>query len=346
MKENRDGTKTWNWYVSNPINNYGVNINVGDYANFSEVYQGESGPLDMDYYVLSYNLDKAKEHFKQAPMMMEAFEHWFGPYPFYEDSYKLVETPYPGMEHQSSVTYGNGFRNGYGGRDVSQTGWGDKFDFILVHESGHEWFANNITYKDVADMWIHESFIAYSEGLFVEYWYGKEAGFEYLRGVRSNIVNDRPIIGIYNVNSSGSGDMYQKGATMLHMIRQLVNDDEKWRQLLRGLNKDFWHQTVTTEQIETYMDERTDFDLKPVFDQFLRDTRIPVFEYRFMNGNLVYRWGNTVRGYNMPLKIYLDGKETWLSFKPRGWNILEDTKPCNLVVDKDFYVSSINLTGE
>lgn len=346
MKENRDGTKTWNWYVSNPINNYGVNINVGDYANFSEVYQGESGPLDMDYYVLSYNLDKAKEHFKQAPMMMEAFEHWFGPYPFYEDSYKLVETPYPGMEHQSSVTYGNGFRNGYGGRDVSQTGWGDKFDFILVHESGHEWFANNITYKDVADMWIHESFIAYSEGLFVEYWYGKEAGFEYLRGVRSNIVNDRPIIGIYNVNSSGSGDMYQKGATMLHMIRQLVNDDEKWRQLLRGLNKDFWHQTVTTEQIETYMDERTDFDLKPVFDQFLRDTRIPVFEYRFLNGNLVYRWGNTVRGYNMPLKIYLDGKETWLSFKPRGWNILEDTKPCNLVVDKDFYVSSINLTGE
>ena len=195
-------------------------------------------------------------------------------------------------------------------------------------------------------MWIHESFIAYSEGLFVEYWYGKEAGFEYLRGVRSNIVNDRPIIGIYNVNSSGSGDMYQKGATMLHMIRQLVNDDEKWRQLLRGLNKDFWHQTVTTEQIETYMDERTDFDLKPVFDQFLRDTRIPVFEYRFLNGNLVYRWGNTVRGYNMPLKIYLNGKETWLSFKPRGWNILEDTKPCNLVVDKDFYVSSINLTGE
>jgi aminopeptidase N len=140
--------------------------------------------------------------------------------------------------------------------------------------------------------------------------------------------------------------MYQKGATMLHMIRQLVNDDEKWRQLLRGLNKDFWHQTVTTEQIETYMNERTDFDLKPVFNQFLRDTRIPVFEYRFLNGNLVYRWGNTVRGYNMPLKIYLDGKETWLSFKPRGWNILEDTKPCNLVVDKDFYVSSINLMGE
>ncbi|MEE4116770.1 MAG: M1 family metallopeptidase [Marinilabiliaceae bacterium] len=346
IKENSDGTKTWSWYVSNPINNYGVNINVGDYANFSEVYQGESGPLDMDYYVLSYNLDKAKEHFKQAPMMMEAFEHWFGPYPFYEDSYKLVETPYPGMEHQSSVTYGNGFRNGYGGRDVSQTGWGDKFDFILVHESGHEWFANNITYKDIADMWIHESFIAYSEGLFTEYWYGKEAGFEYLRGVRSNIVNDRPIIGIYNVNSSGSGDMYQKGATMLHMIRQIVNNDENWRNILRGLNKEFWHQTVTTEQIEKYMDDRTDFDLQPVFDQFLRDTRIPSLEYRFLDGRLVYRWGNTVRGYNMPVKVYLDGKETWLSFKPRGWNIMEDTKPCNLVVDKDFYVSSINLMGE
>lgn len=343
---NPDGTKTWHWYVYNPINNYGVNINVGDYVHFGEVYDGEAGKLDCDYYVLSYNLDRAKEHFKQVPLMLEAFEYWFGPYPFYEDGYKLVEAPYLGMEHQSSVTYGNDYMNGYRGRDISGTGWGEKFDFIIIHESGHEWFANSITYRDIADMWIHESFIAYSEGLFVEYWYGREAGFEYLRGIRSNIANDRNIIGLYDVNRSGSGDMYQKGATMLHMIRQIVNDDEQWRAILRGLNETFRHQTVSTGQIEGYMEEHTSFELKPVFDQFLRDTRIPVLEYRFADGGLRYRWGNTVRGFNMPLKIYLDGQETWLEFGNRGWSFLENVKPCELVVDKDFYVAVLNLMGE
>ncbi len=346
VKENKDGTKTWDWYVSNPINNYGVNINVGDYVHFGETYKGELGKLDVDYYVLSYNLKKAKEHFKQVPKMLEAFEFWFGPYPFYEDGYKLVEAPYLGMEHQSSVTYGNGYMNGYRGRDISGTGWGEKFDFIIIHESGHEWFANNITYKDIADMWIHESFIAYSEGLYVEYWFGKDAGDEYLRGIRSNIGNATNIIGTYDVNRSGSGDMYQKGATMLHMIRQVVNDDEKWRSILRGLNETFWHQTVTTEQIEDYMNENTDFDLAPIFNQFLRDTRIPVLEYRFMNGDLLYRWANTVRGFNMPVKVYMDGKETWL--KPRGmrWSGLENIEPCELTVDKDFYVSVLNIMGD
>ncbi|MDX2444304.1 MAG: M1 family metallopeptidase [Bacteroidales bacterium] len=346
VKENKDGTKTWDWYVSNPINNYGVNINVGDYVHFDETYKGELGKLDVDYYVLSYNLKKAKEHFKQVPKMLEAFEFWFGPYPFYEDGYKLVEAPYLGMEHQSSVTYGNDYMNGYRGRDISGTGWGEKFDFIIIHESGHEWFANNITYKDIADMWIHESFIAYSEGLYVEYWFGKDAGDEYLRGIRSNIGNATNIIGTYDVNRSGSGDMYQKGATMLHTMRQVVNDDEKWRSILRGLNESFWHQTVSTEQIEGYMNEHTDFDLAPIFNQFLRDTRIPVLEYRFMNGDLLYRWANTVRGFNMPVKVYMDGKETWL--KPRGmrWSGLENIEPCELTVDKDFYVSVLNIMGD
>lgn len=346
VNENPDGTKTWHWYVNNPINNYGVNINVGDYVHFGEVYDGELGKLDCDYYVLSYNLEKAKEHFKQVPMMLEAFEYWFGPYPFYEDGYKLVEAPYLGMEHQSSVTYGNGYMNGYRGRDISGTGWGEKFDFIIIHESGHEWFANNITYRDIADMWIHESFIAYSEGLFVEYWHGREAGFEYLRGIRANISNDRSIIGIYDVNRSGSGDMYQKGATMLHMLRQIVNDDEKWRGILRGLNKTFWHQTVSTEQIETFMEEHTSFELRLIFDQFLRDIRIPVFEYRFADGGLKYRWTNTVRGFNMPLKVYLNGRETWLNFSGKGWSFLENIDPCKLVVDKDFYVAGMNNMGE
>jgi aminopeptidase N len=232
IKNRKDKTTTYNWFVANPINNYGVNINIGDYAHFSEVLNGEKGKLDCNYYVLKENLEKAKVHFKQAPMMLEAFEYWFGPYPFYEDGYKLVEAPYLGMEHQSSVTYGNGYRNGYRGRDVSGSGWGDKFDFIIIHESGHEWFANSITYEDVADMWIHESFINYSESLYVEYYYGKDAGVEYVLGSRQNIRNDSPITGIYNVNVSGSGDMYYKGGSMLHMIRQLVGDDEKWRELL------------------------------------------------------------------------------------------------------------------
>ncbi len=345
MTENKDGTKTWSWFVANPISNYAVNINVGDYVHFGEIYQGELGKLNCDYYVLRDNLKKAKEHFKQAPMMLKAFEHWFGPYPFYEDGYKLVEVPYPGMEHQSSVTYGNGYKNGYGGRDVSQTGWGDQFDFIIIHESGHEWFANNITYKDIADMWIHESFIAYSEGLYVDYFFGKEAGGEYLRGVRSNIRNDRPIIGKYDVNYSGSGDMYPKGANMLHTMRQIIDDDEQWRKILRGLNKTFWHQTVTTEQIERYMNEHTEYDLNHFFDQYLRDVRIPTLEYRFVNNQLAYRWGNSVRGFDMPVKVILNGNKTWLKPKTR-WSFLENIKPGSLEIDKDFYVAGFNITGQ
>ncbi|GAB3818525.1 hypothetical protein GCM10028895_15890 [Pontibacter rugosus] len=263
VQEHPDGSKTYSWYVSNPINNYGVNINIGDYAHFSDTYQGEKGELDLNYYVLRDNLSKAKKQFKQVNQMLQAFEHWFGPYPFYEDSYKLVEVPYLGMEHQSSVTYGNGYQNGYLGRDLSGTGWGKKFDFIIIHESGHEWFANNITYKDIADMWIHESFTNYSESLFLDYHYGTQAANEYVIGLRNIIRNDKPIIGHYNVNHSGSGDMYPKGANMLHNLRQIVQDDEQWRSILRGLNKDFYHQTVTTQQIEDYLSQKVGRNLTP-----------------------------------------------------------------------------------
>jgi len=345
VEKHNDKTTTYHWFVSNPINNYGVNINIADYVHFSDTFPGEKGPLDCDYWVLSYNLEKAREHFKQAHKMLEAFEHWFGPYPFYEDSYKLVEVMYPGMEHQSSVTYGNGYRNGYGGRDVSSTGYGDRFDFILVHESGHEWFANNITYKDVADMWIHESFIAYSESLFTDYFWGKEAGAAYCRGTRLNIANDRPIIGIYDVNRSGSGDMYSKGANMLHTIRQIIDDDEKFRSILRGLNKEFYHQTVTTEQIETYISEHAGSDLGKVFDQYLRDTRIPTFEYAIVDGNMQYRWANCVRGFVMPVKVWVNGKPAVLSPGQR-WGRLDLEEPIKTVkVDQDFYVAAIELTN-
>lgn len=340
----KNGTNTSHWFVSNPINNYGVNINVGDYIHFGDVYKGEKGPLDCDYWVLSYNETKAKKHFKQAHQTLEAFEYWFGPYPFYKDSYKLVEVNYPGMEHQSSVTYGNGYTNGYGGRDVSSTGYGMKFDFIIVHESGHEWFANSITNWDVADMWIHESFIAYSENLFVDYYWGKEASAAYCRGTRLNISNDRPIIGIYNVNYEGTKDMYAKGANMLHTLRQLIDDDQIWRSILRGLNEKFYHQTVKTGQIEGYIMEESGLDLHTFFDQYLRDTRIPTLEYALLDGKMRYRWGNCVEGFQMKLKVNINGQAHWIKPSQR-WQNKTISDPIRTVeVDPDFYVAVFSVS--
>jgi aminopeptidase N len=342
----RNSTTTYNWFVANPINNYGVNINIGDYAHFSEVFNGEKGNLDCNYYVLKENLEKAKIQFKQAPMMLAAFEYWFGPYPFYEDGYKLVEAPYLGMEHQSSVTYGNGFKNGYRGNDLSGSGWGDKFDFIIIHESAHEWFANNITYEDVADMWIHESFANYSENLYVEYYYGKDAGREYVLGSRRNIRNDRTITSVYNVNYGGSGDMYYKGGNMLHTLRQIVDNDEKWRGILRGLNKDFYHQVVKGSQIEEYMTSKLGINLKPVFDQYLRDIRIPVFEYYVKDGKLTFRWNNCVQGFNMPLKIYVSGVDKNIVPTTRFTTIDLGIDNAVIDVDPNFYVANLNMTGK
>ena len=342
----KNKTKTYNWFVANPINNYSVNINIADYAHFSEVFNGEKGPLDCNYYVLKEDLEKAKIQFKQAPMMLAAFEHWFGAYPFYEDGYKLVEVPYLGMEHQSSVTYGNGFQNGYRGVDLSNTGWGLKFDFIIIHESAHEWYANSITYEDVADMWVHESFGNYAESLYVEYYFGKEAASEYVLGTRSNIQNDKPIIGIYNVNHEGSGDMYYKGGNMLHMIRQMLNDDEKWRNILRGMNKDFYHKVVKGSQIEDYLTEKTGINLKPVFDQYLRDIRVPIFEY-FVKGDILsFRWNNCVRGFIMPVKIYISGKETVVTANQFFSNMKLEVENAVIKVDPNYYVGTLNSTGK
>ncbi len=332
-----EDTNTYHWFVSNPINNYGVNVNIGDYVHFGEKFEGEKGMLDMDYYVLQDDLEKAKEHFKDAKLMMEAFEHWFGPYPFYEDSFKLVQVPYLGMEHQSSVTYGNQWKKGYLGKDLSGTGWGLKFDFIIVHEAGHEWFANNITYKDAADMWIHEGFTSYSENIFLNYHYGKEAAEDYVIGLRQNIQNDKPIIGPYNVNKSGSNDMYYKGSNMLHTIRQLVNDDEKWRQILRGLNRDFYHQTVTTKEIETYITDKSGIELSKVFDQYLRTPDIPVFEYKISENVLRYRYTKVVSDFHMPLKIHLDDVAHELH-PSTEWNTDRIEGRPELTLDRNYYV--------
>ncbi len=338
VEEHDNDTKTFHWFVSNPINNYGVNINIGDYVHFGEKYEGEKGTLDMDYYVLRDNLEKAKKQFKDAPKMMKAFEHWFGPYPFYEDSFKLVEVPYLGMEHQSSVTYGNKYVNGYLGNDLSDSGWGLKFDFIIIHEAGHEWFANNITYKDAADMWIHEGFTAYSENLFLDYYYGKKASAEYVIGTRRHIQNDKPVIGSYNVNNEGSSDMYYKGANMLHTLRQLIEDDEKWRSILRGLNKTFYHQTVTTKQIEDYISTASKIDLTEFFEQYLRTTQIPTLEYTFEKGKLKYRYTNIIEKFDMPVRIFVDDKADWI--QPNSKWQTKELKGNNISIDSNFYVNT------
>ena len=338
--DNPGPTHTFEWFVDNPINNYGVNVNIGDYVHFGDTYEGENGDLSLDYYVLRDDLQKAHKQFAQVPGMLDAFEYWFGPYPFYEDGYKLVEVPYLGMEHQSSVTYGNGFENGYRGMDLSGTGWGLKFDFIIIHESGHEWFANNITYKDVADMWIHEGFTAYAENLYVDYHFGKEASADYVIGTRGRIRNDIPIIGPYGVNQEGSGDMYYKGANLLHMIRTLIDDDDKWRGILRGLNKTFYHQTVTTQQIEQYIIDESGLGLQPVFDQYLRDIRIPVLEYRWADGHtLAFRWTNTIEGFQMPVDVHVAGNTYRLDAKA-DWQTAEVLTTGDVSVDRNYYVTS------
>jgi aminopeptidase N len=332
------GTQTFHWFVSNPINNYGVSINIGDYVHFSETYEGEKGPLDCDYYVLRDYLGKAKKHFQDVPRMLEAFEHWFGPYPFYEDGFKLVEVPFLGMEHQSAVAYGNGYRNGYRGYDLSGTGWGMKFDFIIIHEAGHEWFANSITYRDIADMWIHEGFTAYSESLYLDYHFGTEAANAYTRGTRLNIQNDRPIIGPYHVNKEGSGDMYYKGANMLLTLRQIVNDDDKWRSILRGLNETFYHQTVTTQQIEDYLADQADMELDGFFDQYLRTTEIPTLEYKLEPKGVQFRWVKVVDDFEIPIRVEVDGEEFWITPGTEFKRLVKKKDPESVILDPNFYV--------
>ncbi len=339
QENNSTNSKTYHWKVINPINNYSVSLSLGNFVSFNEIFEGMSGPLTCSYYVLNYNLSKAKKQFKEVARTLEALEHWFGPYPFYEDGYKLVETPFLGMEHQSSVSYGNGFQNGYNGYDLSGTGWGLKFDFIIVHETGHEWFGNNITNKDIADMWIHESFTNYSESLFLEYHFGREAGNAYAIGLRKNIQNDIPVIGYYNVNNEGSGDMYYKGANMLHTIRQIIANDLEWRKLLRGLNSTFYHKVVTSEEIQSYMQTYSNTDLGPIFYQYLHTTDIPVFTYKIENNALLYRWEKCIDTFNMPIDVYINGNKSRIT-PSIEWNALDyKTKIDSITIDNNFYVN-------
>ena len=312
--QNADGTTTFVWAVVSPINTYNVAVNAAHYAHFSGTYAGEAGPLSLDYYPLDYNLAKARRQFEQVRPMLQCFEHWFGPYPWYEDGFKLVETPHLGMEHQSAVAYGNGYRNGYRGRDLSGTGTGLSWDFIIVHEAAHEWWGNSLTSDDVADMWVHESFANYAENLYAGCQQGDAAGQRYVVGTRRSIQNDRPIVGPFGVAQEGSGDMYYKGGNLLHTIRHLLGDDVRWRATLRGAQARFRHQTLTGAALRQYLAEATGLDLAAVFEQYLETTKVPVLDVRLDGRTLFYRWANVVDGFAMPVDVTLaDGTYTRLT---------------------------------
>ncbi|MFN4248240.1 MAG: M1 family metallopeptidase [Flavipsychrobacter sp.] len=326
------------WEVKNPINTYNATFYGGAYVGWTDTLMGEKGKLDLSFYVLRQNEAKAKKQFEVTKQMLHCFEYWMGPYPFYEDGYKLVEAPFLGMEHQSAVAYGNQYKMGYLGQDRSGTGVGSLFDFIIVHESGHEWFGNNITAADVADNWLHEGFTTYTEALFAECAFGKEKAFAYTRGEWKNIRNDVPVIGAYGVQDDGSSDKYDKGAAVVHMIRVMMNDDEKFRQLLRGLNKDFYHKIVTSKQVEDYIIKFTGLDLKPLFDQYLRSTQIPKLEWYIKKKELFYRFTNTVPGFSLPLPVYTNKKSETLRVTSEWQSIAWRKGGYNINVSPDFLI--------
>lgn len=332
-----DPVPYWHWHVKNPINNYDVTFYIGDYVHWSDTIMGEKGKLDLDFWVLRENEQRARKQFAVTKQMLHCFEYWMGPYPFYEDGYKLVDAPYLGMEHQSAVAYGNGYQMGYLGYDRTGTGIGMNFDYIIIHESGHEWFGNNVTAKDMADNWVHEGITTYSESLFEECLTNKEKGQAYCRGEWRNVRNDKPIIGPYGVNEEGSGDMYDKGAAIMYMIRQLTNDDEKFRQMLRGLGKEFYHQTVTTQQVEAYIATHTGLDLKAFFDQYLRTADIPVLEYSLKHKQLRYRFSNVVPGFTLPITARA-GNNTVTLQPTTEWQTMKWGKSYNIKFSKDFLI--------
>ena len=341
VTHSKNGT-TWEWFVRNPINNYNIAVNAGRYAHFTTYYAGEGGLLTMDFYPLAIHADTARAQFAQALPMMRCFEQWFGPYPWYDDGFKLVEAPHLGMEHQSAVAYGNRYKNGYLGRDLSQTGWGTKWDFIIVHEAAHEWWGNNISARDHADMWIHESFANYAEGLYTECQFGAAAGVDYIVGSRVSIRNDRPIVATFGVNDQGSGDMYPKGGTMLHMLRVLIGDDDRWRAILRGANHTFWHQTVSGDTLRAYISRQAGIDFSRVFEQYLTTTKIPELEYRVAGSQLSYRWANVVPGFDMPVDVaFPDAPTAFRRLTPTTeWASMAATMAPQdtLVIRRDFYV--------
>lgn len=311
--DNQNGWTTFSHQIQNPINSYGVTLNIGDYVtNFHQI-NASNGMLDLQFVSLRDHVEQASGQWKQVLEIIPAFEHYFGPYPFYQDGMKIIEVPFLGMEHQGAIAYGNEFKNGYLQRDLSGTGWGLNFDFILVHEIAHEWFGNSITASDIADMWIQESFTSYAESLFLEWNYGKEAGNEYVIGKRKNILNDRAIMGVFGVDNAGSSDMYYKGENMIHNLRHLVNNDSLWFQTLRLLYHQFDKSMVNAKQIEDFLSRETNLDLNSFFNQYVRDSRMPVLEYAWADNQLKYRWNNCIAEFDMPVPVWINSEWKTLS---------------------------------
>jgi len=335
-KELDDEFTVWSWKVTNPINNYNITLNIGDYVHFSDTFRD----LDLDYYVLSYNLENAKEHFAEVHPMMECFYEHFGAYPFVDDSYKLIESSYLGMEHQSAVAYGNNYQLGYNGRDASLSGVGLSFDFIIIHESAHEWFGNSISSADIADMWIHEAFTSYAEAVYVECRWGKEKALAYLKGlIQTMVYNDDPIIGDYDVNKEGSVDMYYKGANMLNTLRSVVNDDNKWWALIKKFSETFQHTITNSEEVIQFFEQHTDQILTPIFKEYLYYAELPTFQLKIENSVVYYRWKTSVADFEMPLDVIINDKSTRI-YPKQYWQPLEDVQNADKInVDFDrFYV--------
>jgi aminopeptidase N len=301
----KNGYTRWDWEVKNPINTYDITVNIADFAHIHDNLED----LDLDYYVLKENEFKAKTHFEEAKLMLSCFQSKFGTYPFKEDGYKLVETPYLGMEHQSAVSYGNKYKNGYLGSDLSGTGIGLLFDYITIHESGHEWFGNSITSKDIADMWIHEGFTMYTEVVFIECQFGAEKAQKYMNGMKQNVSNDIPIIGPFGVNKEGSGDMYYKGALLLNTLRHVIHNDELWWKLLLDYSNTFRHKIIDTETVVNFFNFKSEMDLTSIFNQYLRYNSIPNLVLRINKNKLEYRWESTEKNFKMPIDIKVNGKE-------------------------------------
>lgn len=332
----KNGYTRWDWEVKNPINNYTITVNIADYVHI----QDKMPDLDLDYYVLRENEAKAREHFMEVKPMMECFQSKFGRYPFWEDGYKLVETPYLGMEHQSAVAYGNKYKKGYMGFDLSGTGVGMFFDYITIHETGHEWFGNSITSTDIADMWIHEGFTTYSETVFIECMKGYDDAMKYINGQARNVKNDKPIIGQYGVNNEGSGDMYYKGSLLLNTLRHVIADDEKWWKMLYDYSETFKKKIITSDTVIDYFNKASGTDLTPIFRQYLYSNQMPIFIYKVKGDYLYYSWDNVMDDFNMPIDIGFEDKKIRLNptLKEQKIKLKKLNKKSFQIYDNQFFV--------
>jgi aminopeptidase N len=297
---------TYTWKVSYPINTYNTTFYIGKYSHFYIPYKSDSGSFVMDFYVLKDNYERAKEHFMQVPYIIQYFENFYGSYPWPRDGYKLVESSYEGMEHQTAIAYGHKFKN---------TSWIDA-DYIILHESAHEWWGNSVSASDYADIWIHEGFATYSEALYIEATQGYDAYLNFLRYYAMLIINKRPVIGPYGVNywDYKDIDVYMKGALLLHTLRNTINNDSLFRDILKTFYQRFAQKTAITSDFINIVNEKTGKDNTEFFKQYLYSRTCPelVWEYyydiKIGKSYVYYKWLNANEGFSIPIKVKADNR--------------------------------------